>query len=445
MSGLSIRRRGEVWTSLLGGLFLFTVPAVSLAAEYGYSLEYRGEHSDNTTLVGIDPLTDWIDIARATLYLRDPNAQTLRTDIFLDARYEDYSKDTVADRTLLTLNSSLTWLIVPEGLSWVLEDYYGQTYRDVLLADAPANQQDVNIVSTGPDVSLRLNPVNTLLTSLRAGKYNAEQLLDTDPDRDSSRYYGLVGWRYTASATTNLSLNYDTMRREFEDIMVNTDYDLRNIYFRLESRRTARSTVSLDLGKSRVEPAGSDSIDGNLVRGLYTLRMGVASSLRLMANSQFTDSSNAILSSGGVNSVTTPIGTVGSSDVYRLKEVDATYTQQRGYGSDRLRLFAQRQDYADSLLDQDRAGANLDLGFGLTDTLSGAVFGNYINTHYTDQQFIDRDGRVGIRIAYRARQRLIFGLEARKTNRDSSLVTRNYDETRAMVSIVYRSIAFRID
>jgi hypothetical protein len=173
--------------------------------------------------------------------------------------------------------------------------------------------------------------------------------------------------------------------------------------------------------------------------------MGAASSLRLMANSLLTDTSNAILSSGGIGTVTTPIGTVGGSDIYRLKEVDATYTQRRGYGSDRLRLFAQRQDYEGGLLDQDRAGAYLDLGFGLTDTLSGAVFGNYINTHYTDQLFIDRDGQVGIRFVYRARQRLDFGLEARKTNRDSNDVTRNYDEARAIVSIAYRSIAFRID
>lgn len=445
MSGWSIRRRGEVWASLLGGIFFFIAPAVSLAAEYGYSLEYRGEHSDNITLAGVDPLTDWIDIARATLYLRDPNAQTLRTDIFLDARYEDYSKDTVADRTLLTLNSNITWLMVPDGLSWVLEDYFGQTYRDVLLAAAPANQQDVNIVSTGPDASLRLNPVNTLLASLRAGKYNVEQLVETDPDRDSNRYYGLVGWRYTASPTTNLSLNYDTTRMEFEDTLVNTDYDLGNVYFRLESRRTARTVVSLDLGKSRIVPQDSDSIDGNLVRALYTRRMGVASNLRFTANSLLTDTSNAILASGGVGTVTTPIGTVGASDIYRIKEVDATYTRQRGYGSDRLRLFAQRQDYEGSLLDQERAGAYLDLGFGLTDTLSGAVFGNYINTHYTDLLSIDRDGQVGIRFSYRARQRLVFGLEARKTNRDSSDVARNYDETRATVSIAYRSITFRID
>ncbi len=445
MRGPTIWWRGVCWTSMLGGLLAFVSPGVSQAAEYGYSLEYRGEQRDNTTLVGTNALSDWVNIGGATLYLRDPNAQTLRTDIFLDARYEDYSKDTVADRTLLTLNSNITWLIVPDGLSWVLEDYFGQISRDVLLADAPSNQRNVNIVSTGPDVSLRLNPVNMLLASLRAGKYNVGQLVETDPDRDSNRYYGLVGWRYIASATTNLSLNYDTMRRQFEDTKVNTDYDLRNAYFRLESRRTARSLVSLDLGKSRVVPEGFEAIDGNLVRALYTLRMGVASNLRITANSQLTDTSRAILSSGGVSTVTTPIGTVGGSDTYRLKEVDASYTQQRGYGSDRLRLFAQRQDYEGSLLDRERAGAYLDLGFGLTDTLSGAVFGNYITTHYTDQLFIDRDGRVGIRFSYRARQRLVFGLEARKTNRDSSDVARNYDETRAIVSIAYRSISFHID
>jgi hypothetical protein len=404
--------------------------------------EYRGEQSDNTTLVSNNAPSDWVNIARANLYLRDPDSPTLRSDIFLDARYEYYRKDTVPDRSVVTLNSNLAWQIVPDRLSWVVEDYYGQTYRNILLAGAPSNQQNVNIVSTGPDASLRLNPVNTLVTALRAGKYNAEQVA-TDPNRDSNRYYGMLGWRYTASATTNLSLNYDTMRRAFEDTSINTDYDLRNIYFRLESKRTARSSVFLDLGKSRIVPDGSDAIDGNLLRALYIRRMGAGSVLRIAADSQLTDASNAILSSGGVSSVTTPIGTVGSSDIYRIRDVDATFTQQRGFGQNRLRLFVQRQNYETSPLDQDRAGAYLDLGFGFTDTLSGTLFGSYINTRYTDQLYVDRDGQVGVRLTYRVRQRVLLGFEARKLNRNSSDGARDYDETRMGVSLAYRSIAFQ--
>jgi hypothetical protein len=303
---------------------------------------------------------------------------------------------------------------------------------------------NVNLVSTGPDASLRLNPVNTLMTSLRAGKYNVEQV-DSDPNRDSNRYYGLLGWRYKASSTTNLSLNYDTTHRAFQDTTFNTDYDLRNIYFRLESKRTSRSSVALDLGKSRIQPDGQDAIDGDLVRALYALRMGAAADLRVVANSQLTDTSNAILSSGGISLVTTPIGTVANTDIYRIKEVVATYTQQRGYGSDRLQLLAQRQNYESGNLNQDRAGASLDLGFDLTDTLSGTAFGNYINTNYVDQFIVDRDGRVGVRFTYRARQRMQFGLEARKSNRNSSTAARNYDETRVILSIAYRSISFHIE
>lgn len=423
----------------------FYVSPCAQAAEYGYSLEYRGEQSDNITFSRNNTLSDWINIGHATLYLRNPTAQNLRTNIFLDARYENYSKKTIADRTLVTLNSNLTWLIVPEGLSWVMEDYYGQISRNILAANSPSNLQNVNVISTGPDGSLRINPINFLTASLRAGKYNAEQVLPTDPNQDSNRYYGMLGWRHTASATTNLYLNYDSMRRVFQDSTINTDYDLRNIYFRVESRRTARSTVSMDLGKSRILPDGFDAIDGNLVRALYTRSMGLASNLEIAANSQLTDSSNAILSSRGVSSVTTPIGTVGTSNVYRIKELSATYTQPRGYGSNRLRLFVQRQNYEGSLLDLDRAGANLDLGFGLTDTLAGVVFGSYTNAHYIDQSFIDRDGQVGVRFAYRSRPRVLLGLEARKTNRDSSNPTRNYNETRLGVSIAYQSIAFHTD
>lgn len=442
MRRLSGRRRATYLAFLLGSVIFYVSPCAQ-AVEYGYSLEYRGEQSDNVTLTRNNAVSDWINIGQATLYLRDPNAQTLRTNIFLDARYENYSKKTIADRTLATLNSNLTWLILPESLSWVMEDYYGQISRNVLAANAPSNLQNVNVFSTGPDANLRINPINFVAASLRAGKYNAEQVLPTDPNQDSNRYYGMLGWRHTASATTNLYLNYDSMRRVFQGSTTNTDYDLRNIYFRLESRRTATSRVSLDLGKSRVVPDGFKAIDGNLARALYTRNLGLASTLEIAANSQLTDSSNAILSSGGVSSVTTPIGTIGTGDIYRIKELSTTYTQSQGFGSNRVRLFVQRQNYEVSLLNLDRAGASLDLGFGLTDTLSGTVFGSYTNSHFIDQAFIDRDGQVGVRLTYRSRPRVLFGLEARKTNRESSDPRRNYNETRLGVSIAYQSIAFR--
>lgn len=442
MKGFPLGWREVYRRCMFAGFLCCVSPGVVLAAEYGYSLEYLTQYSNNTTLAGTNEPSDWINIGRAILYRNDPTAQTLRSNIFMDVRYEDYYHDTVEDRTLLTLNANLAWLLIPERLTWVVEDYYGQTFRNILQPGAPSNQQNVNVFSTGPDATLRLTPVSSLLFSLRAGNYSAEEDA-TNLNQDSNRYFGRAGWLYTASTTTNLSLNYDVMRREFDDTATNTDYDLHNAYVRLESRRTSRSTVSLDAGKSRVVSNDVDIIDRGLVRAQYLRKITADSNLRISANSQVTDNTTAILSSGGVNLVTTPIGTSGNSYIYHIKEVDTSFERRRDYGTDFLRLFAQRQNYEIALLDQDRAGAYLDVAFGLTSTLTGSVFGSYVYADYIDQSLNDRDGLVGLRLAYRARQKVVFGFDLRKLTRYSSDSARDYDETRVGLSVAYRSALYR--
>jgi hypothetical protein len=435
----STRRWCDRCLSWLGRSLLCAFPGAAFALDYGYTLEYRGEQSDNIALVHDNPQADWVNTARVRAFLREMASRDVRADVNLDTSYSTYTKSSFADQTNTTLNSSATWFIVPEGFSWTIEDYFGQTYQDLLQPGVPTNRENINVFATGPEAQFRLSPVDSLRLGLGGGNYYAEVA-----DTDSYRYYALGEWKHKLSATTNLSLNYDFARRDFKNQISYQNYDLRDIYFRIESQRTATSNVVLDLGRNRIQPEGGSGIDGNLVRFLYTRQVGAKSNFRLLANSQVTDAAGAVLAAGGVGLVTAPIGNVGDVDVYRIREIDGLFTRSRGFGTDRLRVFAQHVDYYTSLLDQDRAGAQLDVGFGLTDTLTGALVGTYLNTNYLDQGYVDRDGMFGARLQYRVRPQILLTLESRKTNRRSSDPQRSYDEIRNFLTISYQSVALHL-
>ena len=436
-----IRHKAVRWFCVLGAVFFSASPRFAPALEYGYALEYSSEESDNIALSRVNRQRERINRSRANVYLRETSSPNIKANIFAGAAYENYAKNILADRARLNLEASINWTIVPESFSWTIEDYYGQTFQDVLQPGTSNNLQDVNVFSTGPDFNFRINPVNRLYTGFRVGNYNAEQT-----NADSNRYFGFGGWRYKASSTTEASLNYTLMHRAFKDTPI-LDYDLQNIFFRLESRRTQRSTIAVDLGASYYEPDVGEKLDAPFASMLIAYTLPGGANMRITANTLLTDAANAILAAGSVNAVTAPVGNVDSSRVYRLKEVNGAYTQPRGYGANQVRLFAQQLDYeiASLNLDQDRAGASVDVGLSFNSTLSGALFSSYTSTHYIDQTFIDKDGIVGLRFQYQMRPRVFLGLEGRKTNRVSNVSARDYDENRVSVSIAYRSIPFRVN
>ncbi len=435
-----IQRKAITWFCVLGAVFFSASPRFSQALEYGYTLEYRAEQSSNIALSEINPQRESVNMGRATLYLRETASPNLRANVLAGAAYENYAGNILADRTRLNLQAYANWTIAPESFSWTIEDYYGQIFQDVLGSPTPNNLQNVNVFSTGPDLNFRINPVNRLFTGFRVGNYYAERT-----NIDSNRYFGFGGWNHKVSSTTDVSLNYSLMRRVFKNTSINRDYDLQNIFFRLESKRTQRSTVAVDLGTSHFEPEVGEKIDAPLASVLFAYTLPRGANLKIAANTQLTDAISAILGAGSVNAVTVPVGNTDSSRIYRLKQVDGSYIHPRGYGTDRVRLFAQRLDYETLFLDRDRAGAYVDVGLGFTSTLSGALFSSYTNTHYVDPAFIDKDGIVGLRFQYQMRPQVFLGLEGRRTNRVSNVSTRDYDENRAIISIAYRSIPFRVD
>jgi hypothetical protein len=147
-------------------------------------------------------------------------------------------------------DGQVKYALVPERLIWVLRDDFGQATLDAFTPTTPNNLEDVNYVSTGPDLDLRLGGTGFLKATARY----ANAYYQTSPF-DSNRLLATLAAGLQLSARSTVSLNGAAERILFKNTTVNNDFDRYSAFARYEVQG-ARTTFALDLGGTRVEQKG---------------------------------------------------------------------------------------------------------------------------------------------------------------------------------------------
>ena len=402
-----------------------------LAMDYSLRAAYAGEHSDNIRLA---PATgeiqnEWIDTARIGFLLRERSSSRLDLRLFSQAEHRDYRRNTFNDDTVLTLNTAATWTIAPQRLDWVVEDYYGQTLVDVTGAPTPDNLQDINVLSLGPDVFWHMSERTHGQLGVRYGNYYTEAT-----DADADRYALMGAWNYLWSPIAELSLNYDGLQTAQAHPEVYRDYTRHNVFAGL-NRRFPYSRLELRAGQSFIRPEdeGTRTDDYWEARWLRPVTARTDFSVSVLSRAQ--DAADAVLAATAVASAP-PIADV---QTYRFDEAALAYARTRAGVGDRLRLFAQELDYDAPLLDEERLGAELEIGLGLSATATGAVFAGFSRSDFSETGLQLRDSVAGLRWQYRMRPHLTLGIEGRWNERASSDPSREYTENRALLTVGYNS------
>ncbi len=140
--------------------------------------------------------------------------------------------------------------LIPERLTWVVRDDFGQATLDAFTPVAPNNRQDVNYLATGPDLYLRLGGTAFLNASARY----ADAYYQTSPF-DSTRGLVTLGSGLQLSARSTVSLNGGAERVLFKNTEINNDFDRYSVFGRYEAHG-ARTDIGVALGGSRVEQRG---------------------------------------------------------------------------------------------------------------------------------------------------------------------------------------------
>jgi len=413
----------------------YTAPA--LAAQVDYGVGYAGERSSNIRRVATNPEHEWSNsLIGGFTYGEDSPEFTGRATF--QGEYRNYVHDTLPDESLFLADVAAVWTLSPRRLTWTLQDAFREVSVDPTAAPTTVNLAGANVFSTGPDMYLHFGPVHSVALGARYGNmYVGEQ------DIDNSRYTGLIRWLYQSSPNTTWSLNYELLRVVYDNDVLNENYRRRDAFFRLE-KRYVRSLFTVDLGATTIERERSSDIDGSLARVSWRRELSTDSSFGLGVTTGYQDLGSQL--QGLVTDPTIPIGglpgaPIGTqsvtNDLYYLKQADAFYTRRGAHLGWTVRAVGREYDFEVRPEDRDETGGGFEASYFYSVTTTYTLFGDFLKTKYLQIDRRDEDKQVGVRVNYLVRRNVTLGLEARRTERGSTVPASEFVDTQFLITLFY--------
>jgi hypothetical protein len=410
-----------------------TTPVQGAPAEkFAYGVDVGIGESDNVTLVSTDKVSQTIAVADADFDLKQ---QTRLFDV--DAKgnfsYLDYLQNAYGAQLIGRFDGTAKFALIPERVTWVLQESFGQAQIDPFTPVTPTNLENVNYVATGPDVALRLGA--TVFLDLTA-RY-ARTTYETDPF-DSNRMMGSAALGLPLSAQSSVSIDASYERVLFDNTEVNTDFDRSSGYGHYEAHG-ARTDITANLGVTKVDQ-GSESITGPLARLQLSRQLSSASKLTFTAVRDLTDASTAFstLQGGAIGGiVTAPAVITLTNYTVTYGSLDWQYTRNRTTFD--LSGTWEKDSYdGQPLQDLTRDTAQFRVERRLTHAFTAQLLGSLYKTNYENTDFSETDWLAGAALTFREGRGLEIRLRCEHVSRVVSGIGSGYTENRAFLTIGYR-------
>jgi len=404
------------------------------AAELEYGVEAGIGTSDNIRRVPTGEesetiLTTGVDLA----LLRDEGK--LHADVNIDLSYFDYRDSSYDGEVTGMANADLRFLFLPGRFEWSLTDSFGQSQLDPFSAVTPDNRENVNYLSTGPDLTMRLGPAGTLTLF---GRFSATQFEESG--FDDERLLGGVSLGRELSARSRLSLNATVERVEFDDQTAGSDYDRQSAFLRYDVEG-ARTTIGAEAGYTEIHDSGVTNssplfgldISRNVsARSTLTLRGGIRSSDAATALRDGNVTGGGIPGRPGQISTTDTFETRHATVGWRISSQRTGFELSAGHEEDRY-------DSA-TLLDRERKSYRASASRQITPRFNVRISASLLSTDYGAAGQDDDETQYGIFFSWNVSRRLYIHLDAERVSRDSSNLLSEFDETRAFLRFAWRNI-----
>lgn len=410
---------------------LLVFPPVTLA-ELAWSVDSGVGHTDNATLSATDEVSDTLPwIGGSIAYEQD--SRRINAALDAQANYVRYVDDTYDDDLLGFATGRLELGIVPETFLWTFEDSFGQVTIDQFEPATPANRQNINTFSTGPDFIARLGRQSQVRFS---GRYYDSRYEDSD-QIDSQTMQASIGFERLLSPNTSWAIVAQSRRVEYDAPGAET-YDQPAVYVSWRSTG-ARQTLSVDLGANRVE-GFDDTFTEPLVRVDWLRRIAPSWTMNVNAASEFRNASEQFVSRTNEG---TPA--VGTADVALTDAPAQTYQGGLSFAFERPRTkfsigggYTQLSYVIDSVPDEDSWFGSASISRRFTPRLQG-----FLTYLVRDQQHagIDQDeteqtAEAGIE--WRAGRRLFLTFGYVYNDRESDSVSNSYTSNLVYLTVSYR-------
>jgi hypothetical protein len=213
-------------------------------------------------------------------------SRRLKADITGDLAWLKYANHTYNAELVGNVGAALKLGLVEDRLSWSIEDNFGQTRRDLFAVETPANRENVNYASTGPNLRLGLGGSLDLMAQARYALVDYEK-----SPLDSRRASGLIGLEHQLSSASHVGLNLARERIEAHGTATFATYTRSQAYLNYATKG-ARTTATFDVGASRIAQASAH--DSGLLLHLALSREIGLSTFTLKLAREFTDAGSSL-------------------------------------------------------------------------------------------------------------------------------------------------------
>ena len=364
------------------------------------------------------------------------NSRRLKSDIDVNATYENYSDDAFDDDVIGGANAELNFGIVPDRFNWIALENFGQVTSDPFAADTPDNRENINYFTTGPDFLLHFGDEMSLRLSARYSDVQYEVA-----ETDGTQYSGTLALSRAVSTASSISIIVDGSRYEFDNSAINTDYDRRQLYLRYEAQGR-RTVLNADLGYTTID-IGDRSPDGALARFSLSRRLSPSASLTASLGTQFSDAGEMFRDGQQTSGVVTDTSSVvGTGEPFRSDFGSLGFDFDRNRTMIGVEIRAEHERYETStLLDRDLLYVDARALRHLSPTIDASVFARLTRQEFTNVDFDSNDRDIGAILSWNVGRRVALRFQYDHLTRTSSVDGSDYTENRASLRIFWSPMA----
>jgi hypothetical protein len=438
---------------------------------YTYGIDAGVGETDNVTLAPTDKISQTIATVDADFTV---NQRSRLFDVNATGNFSDlnYLQHAYGNEFLGRLDGVADAAIVPGHLVWVFRDDFGQAALDQYTPVTPNNIEDVNYLSTGPDLKLRFGGINFVDISARYARAQYQ----TSPF-NSNRLLASIAVGRDVSAGGSISLNANTERVMFDNTALNSDFERSSGFGRYEIHG-ARTDLVGELGGTVVSQSGAStevlptylpqgtngaplivssqtggpgSLSGPLAKLELDRKISPSAKLIFTAGRDLTDASSSFSNqTTGVTSINSVSPAASTSDNYRMTYATAGWQYKLNRTTLAVTARWEKDIYpALSTLDVTDYGAGFNVERKLTRHFTAQLLGNWYKSDYPHaalpSQVIGSTDYANSILGASLTWRHGRALEVRfRCDHDSYTVSNGntgYHETRAFLTVGYRPMS----
>lgn len=394
----------------------------------GWRFRTGAFHTDNITRDYEEPLDE---LAAITEFGANWHSVGTRFAAAFDGNigYRTYTQNEFDNEARGNFLAVADYFIVPDTLDWYITDRLANAPIDPLGSTSPINVQFVNVLETGPRLTMRPGGSNEISVSVARADIRAEES-PVDHTRDT----GSLGFLHDVDQNMSFGVVGEVRRVDFEEETGAEDFDQQEAHLTFDSRN---ETVNLSVaaGRSRfelVDAEGMEETTGWLrLRARRTSDSTIYAAVERTANDTATSMllDEQLLQQGGVPGFTV------TGDPFFSELAVVRYT--RGWRAHDwfVALNVRDFDYFSSPLDRRQRSARLGARFVMSARILLSLTAARTNIDYRDLDQYDTVNSLDAEFDYRIGRNWSIVTGASHYERDSENLAYAFKET--MISLFF--------